>query len=263
MRALNLWSTGVFDTKEAAAAMNDDKWGVEAERQARRLRAVMNGKPEKWAAIVTLAKAAMKKGASKRVQESDVDGGSSDEEVFLSGDEIEADEEDVREGGESAVTEAGVAGVQESADGEARVVNTVAGHESSSREGGNVDHIGASGQGGIQRGGEGSEQDTRAIELYQSEVTRPATSRRHTREVTMKPRTKVRAKVPMSIQDDGVADGNTDEAPPVIKRRKRRAVVEESEPEYDDEAESLTTANAGKGSVKRRKGDDGVVTEDT
>lgn len=209
--------------------MNDDKWGVEAEKQAKRLRAVMTGKPEKWANIVTLAKAAMKKGASSRVQECEGDGGSSDEEMFLSGDEIEVEaadadgENDGREDEEAAVDRTATEG-EKPRGSEEQTQMAATGHVAGVVTG----HTGGSGEG--------------APEVMNEKVKE-----------SVKTKAKNVKKARKAVRNDDEADGDTEEpVPSVTRKRVRQAAMIGSGPEYDGDDSPPFHAGESR-SAKRRK----------
>lgn len=213
--------------------MNDDKWGVEAEKQAKRLRAVMTGKPEKWANIVALAKAAMKKGASSRVQECEGDGGSSDEEMFLSGDEIEVEaadadgENDDREDEEAAVDRTAAEGENPRGTGSEDQTHMGAmGHVAEVQVA--TDYTGGFGEGTPEVTNEKVKESVRA-------------------------KAKKAKKARKAVGDDDGADGDTEEpVPSVTRKRVRRAAMVGSGPEYD--GDDLRPVHAGESrSAKRQK----------
>lgn len=256
--------------------MNDDKWGAEAEKQAKRLRAVMEGKPEKWQSIVSLAKAEMKKSTSARSHRAEIDNDDSENEsVFLSGDEIEAEQENEDEGAGAGGHESGGDGKHKEDEvrldrklvGEAqtRKKSPRAGCEAM-RKGGSSEAEGVSGDDGEtveklgQAGeatnkGEDAEHDRAGEEV---DEVRPPVAPRPKKVRSGKERAKVKVTTTVttdvrlgSPRDNGGANGVGEEVIPTI-RRKRKAVLVESEPE-DEEDASLDVGGSTAGSAKRRK----------
>lgn len=278
IRALNLWSTGVFDTKESAAAMNDDKWGAEAEKQAKRLRAVMAGKPEKWKTIVLLAKAEMKRSTPARSHRTEIENDDSgDEPVFLSGDEVDAERESEGEGkgdGDGDGDGSGEGKHEDDEDEDVVEIKTdgkLVGEAQTRKKSPRVDREamrkGGSSEGegvrhdkgetvedlgkdrGATRKGEGVEHG-RAEEEVDEVSTPVAPKPKKARSGKAKAKTDVRLGSP---RDVGGANGGSKEVTPTV-RRKRKAVLVESEPE-DEEDATLDAGRSAAESVKRRKVD--------